>query len=245
MDAIGIHAASGRSRRRVTVEEPDFGRQEVRGMNTPQDESRNVNPADPGSVPGGPDPAQAPATPAGAPASQTRPAAPPSYRSNAATGPGWSTAMDPRRKSVALASVLSLMPGLGQVYVGYYQLGFIYILIVTGIITILANDAGPLTALFGVSLAFFWLYNIVDAGRRAALYNAALNGGAMDDVPRAQIPMNRGSRVGGSFLIVIGILFLLHTRFGFDMYWIEDWWPLALIVLGAWLFARDRASRSG
>ena len=32
---------------------------------------------------------------------------------------------DPRRKSPVLALVLSLMPGLGQVYVGYYNQGFI------------------------------------------------------------------------------------------------------------------------
>ncbi len=213
-------------------------------MNAPQEESQNRNAADASAGAEAPNPSQAQeVSPGPSPVPPSAP--PPGYTVPPSDStPRWSAAMDPRRKSVALASILSLMPGLGQVYVGYYQLGFIYILIVTGLITILANDAGPFTALFGLSLAFFWLYNIVDAGRRAALYNAALSGGVQGGAPEFQVPMNRGSRVGGIFLVIVGGLFLLNTRFGFDMYWIEDWWPLGLILLGVWLFARDRRGTS-
>ena len=48
---------------------------------------------------------------------------------------------DPRRKSPALAAMLSLVPGLGQVYLGYYQQGFINILVVAAIIAYLASSA--------------------------------------------------------------------------------------------------------
>jgi TM2 domain-containing membrane protein YozV len=71
---------------------------------------------------------------------------------------------DPRRKSPVLAMFLSAMPGLGQIYVGYYRQGFTNALVIGTIMTLLEpapNDVVPLMALF---MAFFWLYNIVDAG---------------------------------------------------------------------------------
>ena len=87
-------------------------------------------------------------------------------------------AADPRIKSPVIAGALSAMPGLGQVYVGYYQRGFVHIFVVAGIIALLAADVlGPLIPLAGLFLGFFWLYNMIDAGRRAALYNQALSGG--------------------------------------------------------------------
>ena len=47
---------------------------------------------------------------------------------------------DPRRKSPWLAAILSAMPGLGQIYVGYYQQGFINALVVGGLIAIIAGE---------------------------------------------------------------------------------------------------------
>jgi hypothetical protein len=174
-----------------------------------------------------------------------RPQAPPSLpgASDPTAARRWPTTADPRRKSVALASILSLFPGLGQIYLGYYQLGFIHVAIMVSLITILTMGAGALTPLIGISLAFFWLYNIVDAGRRAAAYNLALEARELGSLPSLELPMNRGSRVAGIILAVLGLLFLLHTRFDFDMYWVEEWWPVGLIILGAWLFAKDRRGR--
>jgi len=64
-------------------------------------------------------------------------------------------------KSPLLASLLSLGPGLGQVYIGYYQRGFTHILITAVTITALSSGLGDLTPLFGVLLAFFWIYNVI------------------------------------------------------------------------------------
>ena len=47
---------------------------------------------------------------------------------------------DPRRKAPVLALVLSLMPGLGQIYVGYYQQGFTIALIVASVIGLLSTN---------------------------------------------------------------------------------------------------------
>ncbi len=147
---------------------------------------------------------------------------------------------DPRSKSPALAAVLSMMPGLGQVYVGYYQRGFVHALLVASIITLLASGAViSLTPLFALFMAFFWLYNIIDAARRATLYNEALAGRQSIDMPSDfGKPSLQGSIAGGTALLVIGFLLLLNTRFGVSLEWIEEWWPVAPMLFGAFLLYR-------
>jgi len=143
---------------------------------------------------------------------------------------------DSRRKSPLFACLLSAMPGLGQVYVGYYQRGFIHIAVVATLITFLASDPGGLAPLAGFFLAFFWLYNIVDAGRRALLYNEVLAGRTDIELPQDfQTPGLGGSVAGGVTLALVGFVLLLHTRFDFSLDWVEEWWPVALILFGAYL----------
>jgi hypothetical protein len=150
------------------------------------------------------------------------------------------SAFDPRHKSPFAASVLSLLPGLGQTYVGYYQRGFAHALVAGSLIALLAadvlDDATPFAALF---LVFFWLYNVVDAGRRAALFNQAVAEGERFQpvaIPAdALMPGRHGSLIGGTALMAAGFVLLLHTRFDVRLDWIEDWWPAAPMVLGGYL----------
>ena len=152
---------------------------------------------------------------------------------------------DPRQKSPVLALVLSLMPGLGQIYVGFYQQGFINILIVASLITIMTRGVPDyLYPLLGLFLAFFWLYNLVDAGRRAAFYNQALAGMTDAPIPSEFKPLTeRGSMIGGSALVLLGLFFLAHTRFGMPLEWLEQWWPMALVVAGLFLLFQSWYSR--
>jgi hypothetical protein len=147
---------------------------------------------------------------------------------------------DPRAKSPALAMVLSLMPGLGQVYLGFYQQGFVNILVVASIIAALAHGVpGYLEPLLGVFLAFFWLYNLVDAGRRASFYNQALAGlGPLEMPGGLKMYESGGSIAGGAALIAVGLLFFAHTRFGMSLEWLDQWWPVALVLMGAYLLYR-------
>jgi hypothetical protein len=170
-----------------------------------------------------------------------RPAAPPP--------PEWTRkgyyAEDPRRKSPALATLLSMMPGLGQVYVGYYQQGFINVLVVGGVIALLAgNYVHGIQPLAGMFLGFFWLYNLVDAGRKAALYNQMLVGLGPTQLPEdIKAPGGRGSLAAGVALFAFGLLMLAHTRFGLDMHWVEDWWPAGLVIAGGYLIYKSVAPR--
>ena len=114
---------------------------------------------------------------------------------------------DPRRKSPGLAALLSIVPGLGQVYVGYYQRGFIHAVTAFSIIALLSTEFGgdALPPLLGPFLAFFWLYNIIDAGRRASLLNFALVGVEPIDLPSDfRAPGFGGSIAGGIALIAFG-----------------------------------------
>ncbi len=154
--------------------------------------------------------------------------------------------MDPRRRSPVLAGFLSIMPGLGQVYLGYYSRGFVHTIVVGSIITLLASSAlgdgaVPLLALF---MAFFWLYNIIDASRRAALINLSLEGLGSIDLPNEDsFAAIRGSIGAGIGLIVLGGVFLSNTLFDLPLDWMEHWWPIAPILVGAYLLARGILDR--
>ncbi len=144
---------------------------------------------------------------------------------------------DPRRKSPVLALVLSLMPGVGQIYVGYYHQGFTNALVVASIVALLSSNmlrgAEPL---FGLFLAFFWFFNVVDAWRRATFYNNALAGIGPATLPEDfAVTTGRGTLAGGAALVLVGLIALSHTLFNLPLDWVEKWWPLALIGVGAWL----------
>ena len=202
--------------------------------------------------------APAPGAPAGAAAAQAPGpaastfAAPPPPPVGQAVPAGIQGAI-PRlqRKSPFLAGLLSLMPGIGQIYVGYYALGFIHIAVFVTTIFLLVrmsiNSFSALTPALGVFLGFFIVYNIVDASRRAVLYNLALDGVQgirlpdMDaSLPKLQI---QGSVPGGAALIALGVLLLSNTLLGFSLDWLASWWPLGLVGLGAYLVAKAREER--
>jgi hypothetical protein len=144
---------------------------------------------------------------------------------------------DPRRKSPVLALVLSLMPGVGQIYVGYYQQGFVNALVVAAIIALLnAELARQAEPLFGIFLAFFWFYNVIDAWRRAVFYNNALAGIGEAKLPEDfTVTSGRGTLAGGVALVLVGVIALSHTLFGMPLDWVGKWWPLALVGVGIWL----------
>ena len=194
------------------------------------------------------------ATPQPEPAARPAPAPPPrpdqtppvaGYYTGSATGPPGG----PRQKSPALACILSLIPGLGQIYVGYYGLGFLHAIVAAGVFSILVSSDPASFALFPMLMVFFiffMLYNIVDAGRRAALYNLAIAGVPGVELPQPlRVPRFGGSIIAGSIFIFGGLIVLLHTKFRFSLDWVEEWWPVAPMIFGAYLIYRaiqDRAA---
>jgi len=209
------------------------------------DEPRNDAGASQPDAPAATPPPSVPPVPAAPPAeqAQTEPAPGPPPGRHGRRSRGWDNdpyhPFDPRRKSPFLASFLSLMPGLGQVYVGYYQAGFIHPLVVGTIIVMLSKGhIGGFEPFLGFFLAFFWLYNIIDAGRRAAYYNQVLEGDSQMELPKGFLATGKGSIIGGVVLITIGGILLANTALDISLDWLEEWWPLAPIFIGVYLVVK-------
>jgi hypothetical protein len=136
--------------------------------------------------------------------------------------------------------------GVGAVYTGQYAKGLAH-LAVFGLLIAGCNVASNsphgeiLGVICGVGLAFFYVYQIVDAVRSARAIQAGqpapdpyglaatFGGGAKMDT--SKIP------IGAILLILIGVLFLLHTM-GLEL-GLDRFWPLILIAVGGLMFARN------
>jgi len=145
-------------------------------------------------------------------------------------------------KSTILAGIMSIVPGLGQIYTGAYQQGFINILVIAGVITLIASgDVSGMVPLLAIFLAFYWFYSQIDAIRRVQHYNRALDGGGSVAELEAMGP---AGAAGGTFIgvvmIVFGTLALANTMFDVSLDWLADWWPLGLVAAGVWLIMRAR-----
>jgi hypothetical protein len=154
----------------------------------------------------------------------------------------------------ALAGILAgFFPfGVGAVYTGQYAKGLahlaIFVLLIAGAS---ASDHGhgeALGIICGLGIAFFYVYQIIDAVRSAKAIQmsqpipdpfglaATFSGG--EKIETSKIP------VGGVVLILVGVLFLLHTM-GLTEFGLDRFWPVILIGIGGWLFARNWGLLSG
>jgi len=131
--------------------------------------------------------------------------------------------------------------GVGAVYCSQYAKGLAHLL-VFALLIFGANHAGNWDWVFGIGIAFFYVYQIIDAVRTAR----ALQEGqpAPDPMGLAQA-FSMGDKfdtgkvpVGAVVLIGLGVLFLLHTM-GIMEYGFERYWPLILVFLGGWMFYRN------
>lgn len=152
---------------------------------------------------------------------------------------------DPRDKSPRIAAVMSVVPGLGQIYIGYYVRGFVTAATFILLIYMANQVPADVAPMFGFAAAFVWMFNIIDAGRTAALYNHSIAGAQSIELPENfTLPAQGGSLVGGVLLAVFGLIALSSTAMGFSLYWLEDWWPLFPLALGVYLVVRSLKDRS-
>jgi hypothetical protein len=130
--------------------------------------------------------------------------------------------------------------GVGAVYCSQYAKGLAHLIIF--VMLIFGSDhAGRLDFVFGIGIAFFYVYQIIDAVRTARALQEGLP--APDPMGLAQT-FSMGEKfdtgkvpVGAVILIGLGVLFLLHTMNIFE-FGLDRFWPVLLILFGGWMFAR-------
>jgi len=141
-------------------------------------------------------------------------------------------------KNPWLALVLSLFPGLGQVYNGQPAKAFVFFFAWVGSIYGSA-EISPFP--FAFLIPFVYLYNLIDAFRTAALINARALGGLPAPEEEAF-----ESPVWGGALLVFGLLLLLNNLGWVNMASLARYWPLVLVLAGAaFLYSAVQRRRGG
>jgi hypothetical protein len=132
--------------------------------------------------------------------------------------------------------------GVGAVYCSQYAKGLSHLVIfVLMVIGLSADLPVYVDTILGISLGFFYFYQIIDAVRTAKAIQ--LGQPAPDPFGLAQT-FSMGDKIdtskvpaGAVVLIGLGVIFLLHT-IGIFEFGMDRFWPLILIFLGVWLFAK-------
>ncbi|HXJ89638.1 MAG TPA: DUF5668 domain-containing protein [Candidatus Binatia bacterium] len=151
-----------------------------------------------------------------------------------------------------VAGILGAIPfGVGAVYCGQYVRGLVYLGIFVLTIVVQSQDIpGIAHAALGIFQGFFWIYQIIDSVTTAR----AIQAGTPAPDPFGLVSMFGGSNApagsvsgaapqGGTtkvppaavILIGLGVLFLINTAFDFSLH---RYWPVILIILGSYLFAK-------
>jgi hypothetical protein len=131
------------------------------------------------------------------------------------------------KRSPAAAFWLSLLPGLGHLYLGQVKKGVTFALIAVAVIYLTSEAAGA----FGILIPILWLFGMLDAHRSAQAINLGLEGG--DQV--METFDTSGSKWWGGVLIGLGILLLLFNLDVIDLDWLWRFWPVVFIGAGIWL----------
>lgn len=129
-----------------------------------------------------------------------------------------------KRKSPSLAAVLSIIPGLGAIYNGQILKGISYILIFASLVGLEDYATGFENVIFGLMIAGFFLYTIIDSYNSARAINLGLE--------KEGFYPEEGSILFGLVLLFLGVAFML-VNFGLIEYeHIVKLWPMIFIVIG-------------
>jgi hypothetical protein len=134
--------------------------------------------------------------------------------------------------------------GVGAVYTGQYAKGLSHLVIMVLLILGVSAERLPwfLVTFLGISIGFFYIYQIIDAIRSAKAIQ--MGEPAPDPFGLAQAfgtgEKFEGTKVpaGAAVLIGLGVIFLLHTAGLFEI-GMGLFISLILIFLGVWLFAKQ------
>ncbi len=127
-------------------------------------------------------------------------------------------------KSSALATWLSILPGLGFIYLGLYLKGIAIFVFWIGLITFFGTANEELAPLIGIG---FWIFQLVYTNQEAKRLSRAKT----DTIELEKEKKEEASIVWGIIVLIVGILFLIHNL-GFDLSWLIKFWPLIIVGFG-------------
>jgi Domain of unknown function (DUF5668) len=176
-------------------------------------------------------------TPNPAPPTQPAPPPPPAAPIPAASAPAapplpaYAAPLPAGYKKPGVAGLLSVLPGVGHLYLGLYQRAAAFFSIWVLIIAFV--DRAPHSGPLGIFIPFWWFFVLIDAVRQAHAINAT--GAPEANLVTGEKPIKvHGSLAFGIFLILFGVFFLLDRFVTIDLSFLLDWWPAAIILFGAW-----------
>lgn len=170
----------------------------------------------------------------------------------APAGPAWTAPPPPpapvvdSSASPGLAFLLGLIPGVGAIYNAQYAKGLVHVVIWGLLVSIVSSDAaGGLEPLFGMLIAVWHFYMAFEAYHTA---KKRMLGHPVDEFS-SLVPL-KGAGAGFPVLPVVliaaGTLFLLNNLEIIRFYQILRYWPVFLIVLGAYmLYIRIGSGEAG
>jgi hypothetical protein len=162
------------------------------------------------------------------------------------------TVMNPQAPNPGLAFVLGFIPGVGAMYCGEFAKALVHV----GVFVALIVATNEVSEYFGILIPFWIFYMVFDSFQTArakqegrpvpdffGLSTSSAAGSttaSASNVSTPAVPLidpNRSQNmpIGPVILIVLGVLFLLHTMGLFRIYRIPSLWPFALLGLGGWL----------
>jgi len=137
--------------------------------------------------------------------------------------------------SPGLAFALGLIPGVGAIYNGQYAKGVVHVVVFGLLISLVSSGAvSGLEVLFSFLIAIWYFYMPFEAFHTAS---RRLSGLPVDEFSSI-MPLKTGRRglpIGPVVLMALGGLFLLHTLDVLQFRQIAKYWPVVLIVLGAYM----------
>ena len=137
----------------------------------------------------------------------------------------------PYRRSPGLATVLSVIPGVGHLYLGLYERAAAIVLVFAlGVWLADVVEVGPFVVMF------VWFFGLFDAYRQAQAINLGIE---VEPLMRQRRVKPMHASLGfGVFLLVVGLIVLWNQFFPIDFSFLEVWWPLILVLGGVYLIGR-------
>jgi len=137
--------------------------------------------------------------------------------------------------SPGLACLLGFIPGVGAIYNGQYAKGLVHAIIFGLLVSITSSGtAGDLEPLFGILIGVWVMYMAIEAYHTARKRRA---GEAVDEFSSILDVHGRrgGFPIGAITLIGLGILLLLSTTDVIQLRYLLRYWPVLLILAGAYM----------